>query len=108
MAHVQYAAVRFGPWPRFADMEGWLKPSVPVYNRATGEPIIVGPKRMVLDGNGYSEQFLPFTDSVVNSASFTYEMRWLSGYGAAPSPTRKFILPSAAHEVSYGTMVEIS
>lgn len=108
MAHVVQALVRFGPWPKFAGMRGVVRSSVPIYNKLNGEAIFVKPLTITLDKDGYTEQYLPFTDRDVNSTlNFDYEISWVSGYAPSP-PARKFRLPSAVHEVHYIALVQSS
>lgn len=104
MAHVTSARVQLGPWPKYAGMRGWIRSSAPVYHKTTGAPIFTNALPFTLNEDGYAELYLPFTDREVNNpANFTYEVRWISGYQAAP-PARKFRLPSSAHVANYMAM----
>src|SRR5919205_3608437 len=108
MSHITEARVLFGPWPRYAGMQGWIRSSAPVYDKVTGAPIFTSAKPFVLNYAGYGEVKLPFTDREVNNpSSFTYECRWIAGYQSSP-PSRKLILPSGSHVVNYMAMVESS
>lgn len=91
--------LRFGPYkdnlgkPLYRGMKGWVRPTSPVVNVATGE-VTTGATPILISDEGQALIYLAHTDQSALSQGFLYSVRWQAGYGDSP-PERTFALPVA-------------